>query len=184
AISAPQQSYPALLDWWIAQSAKGRHVWPGLAVYKVNNGTTGAFAMSEIPDQIRLTRQRPAGTGELLYNTTWTFRQNGGAIATTLAGDLYKSAALVPASPWLDAAPPGAPSVTVSTGRLDIVPGPGEAARWWAVRQHFAALGTWTARVLFASDRSVMIDAGVDRVLVQAVDQAGNLSATAEWRVR
>ncbi len=180
AISAPQQSYPALLDWWMEQNTRGRHVWPGLAAYRVNNGTASAFSLQEIPDQIRLTRTRPAGTGHLLYNTTWTLKQNGGALAATLAGDLYRDAALVPASPWLDATPPGAPSLTLSGSALQITPASGEPARWWAVRQR--ASGTWTAHVLFGDQRAVAIGAGVDRVLVQAADQAGNLGAAAEWR--
>ena len=181
-ISAPQQSYPALLDWWIAQSTQGRHVWPGLAVYRVNNGTSSAYSLSEIPDEIRLTRLRARGTGEMLYNTTWTLKQNGGVVASTLAGDVYKSAALVPASPWLDSTPPGAPSIAVSIGKVDISPANGEAARWWVVRTHSPA--GWKASVVFAAQRSVVIDASVDRVLVQAADQAGNLSARAEWSAR
>jgi len=181
-IAAPQQSYPALLDWWIQQSTQGRHVWPGLAVYRVNNGTSSAYSSSEIPDEIRLTRQRPRGTGEMLYNTTWTLKQNGGAVATTLAADVYKSPALVPGSSWLDATPPGAPNITVSTGRIDIVPAGGEPARWWVVRVHTAA--GWKTSVVFAEQRAILIDAGVDRVLVQAADQAGNLGASAEWPAR
>jgi uncharacterized lipoprotein YddW (UPF0748 family) len=181
-ISAPQQSYPALLDWWIQQSTQGRHVWPGLAAYRVNNGTSSAYSLSEIPDEIRLTRLRARGTGEMLYNTTWTLKQNGGAVASSLAGDAYKTAALVPASPWLDSTPPGTPSITVSSGKIDISPASGEAARWWVVRTHSPA--GWNASVLFAAQRSVAIDASVDRVLVQAVDQAGNLSARVEWSAR
>jgi len=178
AISAPQQSYPALLDWWLEQNTRGRHVWPGLAAYRVENGTSSAFTRQEIPDQIGLTRARPAGTGHILYNATWTLRRND--LATTLAGSLYRDAALVPASPWLDAVAPPAPSLTASGGAVQIAPGAGEPARWWAVRVR--AAGGWSSRVLFAAQRSVGVEAGVDRVLVQAVDQAGNLSAAAEWR--
>src|SRR6185503_18604965 len=79
AIAAPQQSYPALLDWWIAQSTRGRHVWPGLAAYRVGDGTASAFSAAEIPEQVRLTRMRPAGTGHILYNTTSTLRRASGA---------------------------------------------------------------------------------------------------------
>jgi uncharacterized lipoprotein YddW (UPF0748 family) len=179
-IAAPQQSYPALLDWWFEQNAQGRHVWPGLAAYRVNNGTSSAFSMQEIPDQIRLTRARTAGTGHILYNTTWTLRRNDGALATKLATELYQSAALVPASPWLDATPPPTPTVAVSNGAAQIAPGAGEPTRWWAVRWRIS--GRWTARVLFATERAVNLGAEADRVLVQAVDQAGNLSAAAEWR--
>src|SRR6185369_7762727 len=50
-ITSTGQSYPLLLDWWFAQNTMGRHVWPGLAAYRVNDGTTSAFATSEIADQ-------------------------------------------------------------------------------------------------------------------------------------
>jgi len=180
AISAPQQSYPALLDWWLSQSTAGRHVWPGLAAYKVNNGTSSAFSMQEIPDQIRTTRARPGGTGHLLYNTSWTLKQNGGALASILATDLYKTSALVPASPWLDPTPPAAPALTLSGNVLQIIPAAGESARWWGVRTRDP--GGWTSRVLFVDQKTLTIDATVIRVLVQAVDQAGNASTAAEWR--
>jgi hypothetical protein len=182
AIGAPQQSYPALLDWWINESqiTSKRHVWPGLAAYRVNDGTSSAFTMQEIPDQIRTTRLRPAGTGHLLYNTTWTLTRNGGALATTLASDLYKNAALVPAVPWLDAAPPSTPTIAVASTTAQITPGSGEEARWWALRVHSTT--GWVTRILFGTERTLTIDTNVDRVLLQAVDQAGNLSPAAEWR--
>ena len=179
-IAAPQQSYPALLDWWLAQNTRGRHVWPGLAAYRVNNGTATAFSTQEIPDQIRLTRTRPGGSGHLLYNSTSTLRQNGGALAAALAGDLYANRALVPAVPWLDDVAPGAPTLAYASGTIQITGAAGEVARWWAVRRRTA--GAWTARVLFGAERTVAVEAGVDRVLVQAVDQAGNASEAAEWR--
>lgn len=180
AIGAPQQSYTALLDWWLSQSTAGRHVWPGLAAYRVNDGTASAFSMQEIQDQIRATRQRTAGTGNLLYNTSWTLKRNAGALATSLAGDLYKTGALVPASPWLDAAVPGPPSIAVASDIVQIIPGGGETARWWALRSRSS--GTWTTRILFGSARMLSLPAGSDRVLVQAVDQAGNVSTAVEWR--
>lgn len=180
AIAAPQQSFPALLDWWLGQNSQGRHVWPGLAAYRVSDGTTSAFTLQEIPSQIQATRVRPGGTGHILYNTNSTLRRNAGALAAVLAADLYKSGALVPASPWLDAIAPAAPTLTFSGGTVQITPGSGEAARWWAVRMRIS--GAWVTRVLFGEQRTLLVDAGVDRLLVQAVDQAGNVSTVAEWR--
>jgi uncharacterized lipoprotein YddW (UPF0748 family) len=180
AIAPPQQSYPALLDWWIAQNSMGRHIWPGLAAYRVNDGSATAFSSQEIPDQIRATRQRTGSTGNILYNTTWTLKRNGGALASGLSGDLYKRAALIPASPWLDSTPPPAPSIGITSDILQITPGAGETARWWAVRSHTS--GGWTTLILFGADRTVSLPSVTDRVLVQAVDQAGNVSTSAEWR--
>ncbi len=181
AISAPQQSFPGLFDWWTAQSTMGRHVWPGLAAYRVLNGTASAFTLDEIPNQIRLMRQRPVVHGHFLYNTSWTLKRNGGALATALAGDVYaRRPALVPAYPWLDSIPPPQPAVTVAQGSLTLTPGSGEAPRWWTLRTH--ASGVWSTRILFGDARTVAVDAATDRALAAAVDQAGNTSAVAEWR--
>ena len=180
AISPPQQSFTTLLDWWISQNTAGRHVWPGLAAYRVSDGTATAFSTDEIPNQIKATRARPQGTGMMLYNATWTLKANGGALAAILASDLYKTAALIPASPWLDATPPGAPTLSLSGSSLAINAAAGEAARWWAVRKHSSS--SWSTRILFGPATSIAIDSNVDRVLVQAVDQAGNVSSIAEWR--
>jgi hypothetical protein len=63
---------------------------------------------------------------------------------------------------------------------LTITPGSGEAARWWAIRQRAAA--AWSTRIVFGTERTIPVDAGVNRVLIQAVDQAGNVSAAVELR--
>lgn len=180
AISAPQQSYPALLDWWISQNLMGRHIWPGLASYRVNNGTTSAFTLQEIPDQIKMTRTRAGSTGNLLYNTTWTLKQNSSALANALSSDVYKDAALVPASPWLDNTPPPTPSLTFGNGFVQIIPASGESPRWYAVRVHSST--GWKTQIIFAATPAVSVTSNIDRVLVQAVDQAGNVSGAAEWK--
>jgi uncharacterized lipoprotein YddW (UPF0748 family) len=181
AISAPQQSFPALLDWWLAQNTAGRHVWPGLAAYRVNNGTASAFTLQEIPDQIRLTRARTGGTGHLLYNTTWTLTQNGGALAAALQADLYKEAAVPPATPWLGATAPLPPTLVASTFSVQIQPAAGGATpRWWVVRTRHTT--GWRTRVLFGTDNIVGIESGVDRMLVHAGSSTMVLSTPAEWR--
>jgi uncharacterized lipoprotein YddW (UPF0748 family) len=179
-ISAPQQSFPALLDWWLAQNSAGRHVWPGLAAYRVNNGTASAFTLQEIPDQIRLVRSRPGGTGHLLYNTTWTLRQHGGALASALAADLYRHVAVPPATPWLGATVPSLPAVSVSGSVLRFDAAAGAPPRWWVVRSRHP--DGWRTRVLSGTQATASIEAGADRVLVHAASTTMVLSAAAEWR--
>ena len=179
AIDAPQQSYPALLDWWISQSTLGRHVWPGLATYKVADGTASAFTTAEIPNQVGLTRSRPAGTGHILYNTSTTLKKSSGAVAASLSA-LYAKRALVPGSPWLDATPPPTPLVSVSGRTVQMTPAPGEVPRWWVVRSRGA--GTWSTRVLFGDLRALTLGQDADLVLLTAVDQAGNVSGAASWQ--
>jgi uncharacterized lipoprotein YddW (UPF0748 family) len=179
ALSAPQQSYTALLDWWIGENVAGRHVWPGLAAYRVNDGTASAFSSGEIAAQVTATRQRTQGTGHLLYNANTTLKRNGGAVTGSLA-TLYALRALVPASPWLDAIPPGMPSISVNGTTLSITPAAGEAARWWYVRARIAS-GWWT-RVIFGTRTTLTLPEAASHVLVNAVDRAGNASASAEWK--
>jgi uncharacterized lipoprotein YddW (UPF0748 family) len=176
--SAPQQSFSGLLDWWISQNTLGRNLWPGLAAYRVGDGTANAFSVTEIADQIRLARARPGATGELLYNTNSTLKKNGGAVAASIA-PLYANVAIVPASPWLDSIPPSPPTVSVSGATVSIVPGGGEAARWWLVRTR--SDGTWRTTLVFGDQRSVSLPLPLERVLVNAVDEAGNASAEARW---
>jgi uncharacterized lipoprotein YddW (UPF0748 family) len=178
-ISAPQQSFPALLDWWLAQNTMGRHVWPGLAAYRVNDGTSGAFGITEIPSQIRTTRVRPAASGHLLYNTTSTLKRDNGAVAASVA-PLHVMRAIPPASPWLDALPPDAPLLIV-TGRTVTVESPvlGEAARWLVVRVRIDKV--WTMRVLFGSQATITLAGDPERVIAVAIDGAGNASTPTSW---
>ena len=178
AINSTGQSFPLLLDWWLAQSTMGRHVWPGLAAYRVQDGTSSAFTLNEIPDQIRATRLRPRGTGQVLYNTTWSLKRNN--MAAILATELYKTTALPPSYPWLDSTPPNPPTISVANNVVQITPSIGGEARWWAARVRNPT--GWTTRVIFGDTRTLAIDASVTRVLMQAVDFAGNVSSEVEWR--
>ncbi len=179
-ISAPKQSFPDLLDWWLSQNSLGRNVWPGLPAYRVATGRPTALSPDEIPNQIRIIRSRLAGTGNIIFDATSALRRNDGAIARLLASEIYGTAALVPASPWLDSIPPAVPTLSESGGRLTLTASRGEAVRWWAVRER--ASGKWVTQILFGAESSLPVAPDVDVVLVQAADQAGNLSAAAEWR--
>src|SRR3990172_6040487 len=93
-----------------------RHLWPGLAAYRVTNGQYSSAA--EITNQISVTRFRAGpnaggGSGTLLYNTT-AVRTNARGLADSLSKNGYPGTALVPAYAWLDATPPTAPALTVT----------------------------------------------------------------------
>ena len=180
AIAAPQQSFPALLDWWLGENVMNRHVWPGLAAYRVADGTSSAFTSEEIPNQIRATRTRSLVSGHVLYNTTSTLKRASGALASDLAAELYDHTAVIPAVPWLDSAPPAPPSLAITGVALAITP-QAEEPRWWVVRTR-STTGGWTTRIMFGSTTTIALPASVDRVLVHAADRAMNLSSPAEWR--
>ena len=178
-IGAPQQSFAALLDWWMAaaQNSMNRHVWPGLAVYRVSDGTSSAYTTAEIPDQIRLTRSHQAD-GHLLYNTTATLKRSGGAVAASLS-PLYPQRALVPSFSWLDGAVPPTPTLTVSGKSIQLFVGSGAPVRWWMIR---ARIGDqWITKVVFGDQRTVTLDAEPSRVVVNAVSPTGIESSDVSW---
>jgi hypothetical protein len=192
-LTSTGQNFTALLDWWISVNAQRRHVWPGLAAYRVADGTSSAYAATEIVAEISQTRTRAGAaaggaSGTLLYNTT-SVRLNRGGLADALAASAFTDAAIVPATPWLDAVAPGQPSLSVTTVgsslRAQWLPGGTESARWWLVQ--WRTPGGWQARLIWGGTRTLDLPftGATDRpdvVSVGALDAALNLSSLTTWR--
>jgi len=187
------QNFSALFDWWLSVNTRRRHVWPGLAAYRVADGSSSQYAAGEITSQIAHVRSRggaAAGgaSGTLLYNTT-TVRLNRGGLADALATAVYTGAAVVPSFTWLDASPPSAPIVSVephnSTMHAQWTPGAGESGRWWLVQWRTST--AWNAKVVWGAERALDIpfSSSADRadvVSVTALDASMNASPVAIWR--
>jgi len=99
-------------------------------------------------------------------------------VAASIA-PLYANLAIAPASSWLDNAAPPAPTIAMSGTLLKITPGAGEGARWWLVRAR--TNGMWRSMLVFGDRTSVTLPAAPERVMVNAVDEAGNVSADVNW---
>jgi uncharacterized lipoprotein YddW (UPF0748 family) len=184
-IDPPQQSFPALLDWWLAQNTSGRHVWPGLATYRAYAAAT-PWPVSEIERQVRIARSRTDGM--VFYNATSTLSRHEGEIAALLARDLFSDVALPPGAAWLGTQRPGVPTMTVGAGprgsfAASLAPA-GTSPRWWVVR--WRSQQRWTTQVLSGSERALSLvsptDAAVDWVVINAVDATGAMSDDAAWR--
>jgi hypothetical protein len=98
---------------------------------------------------------------------------------------LYAEPALVPASPWLGAAPPPRPTATLfastATGEryVRLTPAPGSKPWLWLVRTLQG--GQWMTEVLpneVRSHRLGLAGSGeIEKVVVNAVDRVGSLSS-------
>ncbi|CAF3285016.1 unnamed protein product [Rotaria socialis] len=100
AIDPPAQSYNALLNWWIGQSTKGRHVYPGNAAYRMSQATS-PWAVTELVRQVNLTRtmSNRLALGNVFFSTK-QLMQNVKGIQNELA-KLYTDKAIVPKMNWL-----------------------------------------------------------------------------------
>jgi hypothetical protein len=181
AIAGPQ-SFPALYDWWTHANPKHRHIWPGLAAYRVSDTTSRRLSSQEIVAQIDTMRARGADLGHILFNTK-ALMSNPEGLTDKLRAS-YATPALVPASPWLGATRPGKP--TIALGRdpatneysLKLAPIKGERPWLWTVRAEVD--GAWTTEILPGSLKVHRLAASrVDRVYVTAVSRTGVESAPA-----
>lgn len=104
------QDYNALSKWWNDQGAfYNRHIYPGLALYKMVDGTNN-WAATEIENQISLNRDqtREQVKGQILFSTK-QLKDNAKSIRTVLQNGQFRYKAIAPAMTWKDAVCPNAP---------------------------------------------------------------------------
>jgi uncharacterized lipoprotein YddW (UPF0748 family) len=153
--SSTGQNFDVLIAWWASRNTQQRHLWPGLAAYRVADGTTSAFSANEIDGQVREVRRLAdlnapgAPRGTILYNTT-SVLQNRGGLATLLEGSVFTTRAAVPATPWLTAPAWNSADRSITferrVGGFVRVRGtrPPAQVRWWLLRWRTAS--GWTFR--------------------------------------
>jgi hypothetical protein len=185
-IKPPDQSFPVLYEWWLDANTKHRHMWPGLATYRVTENSARHIPSQEIIDEIDTTRARAAdtsGVGHIHYNMS-ALMKDPDSLNEKLA-TLYAAPALVPATPWLGAKAPARPTISLgkdaATGEnvITLTPVKGTTPWLWTVRT--LANGAWTSEVLPGWLRTHRLPVGtVDRVYVTTVSRTGVESAAAE----
>jgi uncharacterized lipoprotein YddW (UPF0748 family) len=183
-ITRPDLSYPVLLEWWVQQNAKGRHIWPGNYLDKVNPSSPSGWPAQELLDQIAATRAQRGATGNVYFSMrSFMFGQDG--LPEKLVAGPYAGAALVPASPWLDSIAPATP--IVRSGRdaagsvtVSMQPQGTEPVWLWLIRTRTGS--DWTNSIVPGFQRFYTIPRGAsaaapDELAVSAVGRTGNESA-------
>ena len=195
AIESPTP-YPAMLQWWVEQNARGRHLYAGNGLHRVRRaGQDSAggdrapgWKADEIVAQVRITRDTPGAQGNVYFSMKGLM-QDADSIAEALAVP-YAGPALVPASPWLHRTPPPRPSIALkhdaATGEayLALRPAAGRKAWLWVVQTRSDS--GWSTEVL-PGDQGVHRLAGNGNpglVSVTAVDRTGNQSRPAVVELR
>ncbi len=119
AIDQKAQAYGVLLDYWAKENSFGRHLWPGIYTSRINE-TEKSWMPNEIVNQIALTRTKamtdPLVTGHVHFSMV-ALLQNRKNINDQLREKIYRTPALVPASPWLGSVPPPPPQILLTRGR-------------------------------------------------------------------
>jgi len=173
----------------------------------------GGWRPDEIIGQIYVTRGRPGAAGHVHFRmrslmADGAYERIGGqdslpparfqaireaqgrvqarrdSLTAKLMRETYARPALAPAMPWLDAVPPGSPSVGRRTSpsglMLSIAPAPGEPAFLWVIQSRWPE--GWRTEIVPASTREVAVGStfgligAPSAVWVSAVDRTGNQS--------
>ena len=102
-IGPPEQSFPALLDWWCDQNGHGRHIWPGLYTSRLL-GRNSDWSADEIIAQIWATRAQNGATGTVHFSMK-AIARNADGIADKLLAGPFREPARIPDCPWLSPRP-------------------------------------------------------------------------------
>jgi len=178
-IAPKGQAYATLLDYWIAQNPKGRHIWPGLFTSRIG-APTRDYQPQEIVQQVAVTRSRPLATGHVHFSMV-ALMQNRKGIADQLRSTSYTGPALVPASPWLGSERPGTPQVTAARrgGAVELKLKAGSANALYAIWSRYGSEWRFAVAPAVRVDWSIPDDARLgpaNAVVVSAVDRLGNES--------
>ena len=174
-----EQAYPALLEWWSQENTMARHLWPGNFTSRAAGAGASAFSVSELMEQIRVTRSHTGASGNVHFSMK-SFLTNQGRMNDTLTRGLYAELALVPTTPWLTAPAPPIPAVRMQEQRGVMKMELGTTTQvkpWqWLVQ---VRIGTaWTTSLLPGTTSEFPIDRalGASQVTVRAVNRLGSLS--------
>ena len=180
AIAPKPQAYPVLLDYWVAQNSQGRHIWPGLFTSRIG-APTRDFPPQEIVQQIGVTRARLGASGHVHFSMA-ALMENRKGISDQLKAGHYAFAALVPASPWLGSAAPGAPRVVArrEAGAVVLTLAPGKDNAQYAIWSRYGSEWRFAVAPASRADWRLADDPALgaaSAVFVNAVDRLGNESA-------
>lgn len=171
------QSFPVLLEWWRSQNTKARHIWPGIASYRI--GRTPTFNANEIASQIGLTRKSPETKGGIHFSFK-SLRNDLGGIQSVLKEKIYTRDALIPVSKWIKAAKPLSPKLKITSDsqyvRAKWTERGGRKALWFVV--YAKDKEGWSYSILPAAERSIALSADrkIEKIVVTSVDRLGNES--------
>lgn len=103
----PAAAYEKLVDWW-AQNSFGKHVYIGIGAYRATESRSGWQNKNQIPNQIRYLRENNRVQGSVFFSSK-SLRDNLAGLNDSLKTNFFKTPALPPLMPWLDAIPPQHP---------------------------------------------------------------------------
>mgnify|MGYP000204835814 CR=1 FL=1 len=181
-LASAGQPFADLLALWVLDNPRGRHLWPGLFTSSVARAPRD-WPADEVLNQIAHLRAQPAAAtrGHIHFSMVALLDDRGGVGARVQRANALP--ALVPATPWLGAVAPAAPSLLRRAGQVTISAAPGEPAQWFALWRRQG--GRWRF-ALQAAGAPLQLNAAGERlagVVVSSIGRTGLESPAAALRL-
>ncbi len=177
-ITARQQSFPALLAWWIGENEQSRHIAPGLYTGRIRNPSRG-YTVDQLESQIYVARHMPGSHGTIHFSMK-SLQRNSEGIADRLKENAYLEPAILPACDWIDSEPPAAPKASLDpsdASRLTVTAGSDESIRKWGIYRKVG--DRWNVQIVGATSTTLPVQSGEakpTKIAVTAFDGGGNES--------
>ena len=181
-----QLGFEGLYDWWRDENLAGRHLWPGIATYRIKSEGDPGREASDALRQVKISRANNSvkhGSGHIHYSVK-SLVENQGNVSDVLKNNAYGNFALAPASPWLsDGLLPNARLRVVAETDVSVVlqwdaGGNDDRVQWWLV-QTFEN-GAWKTQQLLPANKTNLAYQGFpEKVAVTAIGKAGELGKPA-----
>ena len=168
-IDPPAQSYPALLDWWLQQNSKHRHVYAGNDVAKI---VSNKWPVQEISNQVKISRDRHTSLslGNIQFSMKY-FLSNTHGISDTFSA-LYTNIALTPEMPWLNVSRPESPkNVLAHSNTISWSADNTGNVHYWAIYEQFA--DAWNLNTVIKADVTSVSNMRVGFYAVTSINRAG-----------
>jgi uncharacterized lipoprotein YddW (UPF0748 family) len=180
-IAQAPQAFPVLLDAWLRDNPRGRHIWAGLFTSRIGDKQR-PYTPQEVQAQIDIVRERtannPLANGHIHFSMV-ALAANREGVADRLREGPYAQPALPPATPWLAEPAPSRPEVTLTplaqpgSARLAWQPPAGSAPWRYAVLQLRRA-GRWeTLHLPTPGAAQHVLDDTADLAVLRAVGRTG-----------
>ncbi len=190
-------NYSVLVNWWSNNSYE-RHIYAGMAAYKINNNTDANWSNpAETANQIKLNRTTSNILGNAFYNSKAINANPLGVKDTIRKQTYFGKPALLPIMPWVDNIAPNSPSsvmANVMGNKVNITWLPAlldnnalqKVTQYVIYRSSVSPINTNTSEALLAivnSDRNNYIDSTITigasyYYTVTALDRLHNESLT------
>lgn len=171
------QSFPVLLNWWVNENVKKRHLWPGINIGRLQ----GEKAVDEAINQIMISRAMLDDSPGVIHWSIGPLIKNDTLIENIFSGP-YRKPALIPKMEWLSKKSPAISSLVSTLRNGSTILQINSKAEFKSVIVYFQNQSNWAYKIIPCKDSeiniSILESLGADsaKIFISIIDRFGQIS--------